>query len=53
MYCYGIGCAFVGYSKNVESFASVDCTGTVVLCTVMLLIVLLLVIVKMSKYVAV
>jgi hypothetical protein len=26
MYCYGIDCVFVGYSKNVETCSSVDCT---------------------------
>ena len=25
MYCYGIDCAFVGYSKNVGTCSSVDC----------------------------
>ena len=53
MYCYGIDCAFVGYSKNVETCSSVDCTVRLVIYTVMVLIVRLLVIVKMSKHVAV
>jgi len=26
IYCYGIVCVFVGYSKNVETCSSVDCT---------------------------
>ena len=27
IYCYGIDCVFVGYSKNVETCSSVECTG--------------------------